>query len=62
MNTEARMTDKKRIHPTAAFTLTVAMIAWIDQEAKRRGVSKSQVIREILSSAMDNQGETAVAA
>ena len=46
------MADKKRKHPTAAFTLTVAMLVWIEAEAKRRGVSKSQVMRELLSEAM----------
>ena len=37
--------------PTASFTLTVSLIAWIEAESKRRGVKKSVVVREILESA-----------
>jgi hypothetical protein len=37
--------------PTASFTLTVSLIAWISQESARRGVPKSVVVREILESA-----------
>lgn len=45
--------------PTASFSLTVSLISWIADEAKRRGVSKSVVVREILDSA---RAESAVAA
>lgn len=41
----------RRTFPTAAFTLTVSLIAWIEQEAARRGVSKSVVVREVLDRA-----------
>lgn len=51
------MAEKKRIHPTAAFTLTVSMIAWIEAESVRRGVSKSQIVRELLAAAMDDSGD-----
>lgn len=34
--------------PTASFSLTVSLIAWIEKEAKRRGVAKSVLVREIL--------------
>lgn len=53
------MTVDGRIHrrtfPTAAFTLTVELIAWLDAESKRRGVSKSVIVRELLEAAMTEQ-------
>lgn len=51
----------RRTFPTAAFTLTVSLIAWISQEAERRGVSKSVVVREILEAARTETEEAAVA-
>jgi hypothetical protein len=41
--------------PTASFTLTSYLIAWIAAEADRRGVSKSVLVREILTAAMEEQ-------
>ena len=45
----------RRTFPTAAFTLTVELIAWLDTEAKRRGVSKSVIVRELLDAARIEQ-------
>lgn len=44
--------------PTASFSLTVSLIAWIAAEAERRGVAKSVVVREVLEAAREEQ-ETA---
>jgi predicted DNA-binding protein len=41
--------------PTASFSLTVELIAWIDAEAKRRGVSKSEIVRELITDAKTRQ-------
>ena len=52
------MTDgrvHRRTFPTAAFTLTVELIAWLDAEAKRRNVSKSVIVRELLDAARIEQ-------
>lgn len=54
MNNESQQEDGRivrRTLPTAAFTLTVQIISWIEEESKRRGVSKSVLVREILDSA-----------
>jgi hypothetical protein len=54
MNNESPQDDGRivrRTLPTAAFTLTVQIISWIEEESKRRGVSKSVLVREILDSA-----------
>lgn len=37
--------------PTASFSLTVAQIQWIADEAERRGIKKSALVREILDEA-----------
>lgn len=47
--------------PTASFTLTASLIAWIDAEAKRRGVKKSVLVREILERARGGETEQAAA-
>ena len=49
----------RRSFPTAAFTLTTQLIAWLDAEAARRGVSKSVIVRELLETAMNEQKEAA---
>jgi hypothetical protein len=41
--------------PTASFSLTTFLIAWIAEESERRGVSKSVLVREILTAAMEEQ-------
>lgn len=45
--------------PTASFTLTSYLIAWIAAEADRRGISKSVLVREILNAAMEEQKDEA---
>ena len=45
----------RRTFPTAAFTLTVSLIAWIEQESKRRNISKSELVRELLTNAMTEE-------
>ena len=45
----------RRTFPTAAFTLTTQLIAWLETESKRRGVSKSVLVREILEAAMEER-------
>ena len=45
--------------PTASFTLTASLIAWIETESKRRGVKKSVLVREILDAARSENGEQA---
>jgi len=42
-------------YPTASFSLTVELIAWIEAEAKRRGISKSQIVRGVLLDAKEAQ-------
>ena len=51
----------RRTFPTAAFTLTVELIAWLEAEATRRAVSKSVLVREILESAKSEQEGQAAA-
>ena len=46
-------------YPTASFSLTVSLIAWIEAEAKRRGVSKSEVVRDELLNAIAEQEQAA---
>lgn len=41
--------------PTASFSLTVPQIRWIEQEAARRGIKKSVLVREILEAARKEQ-------
>lgn len=49
----------RRTFPTASFTLTVTLIAWIEQEAKRRNVKKSTIVREALEAASSKRQEAA---
>ena len=42
-------------YPTASFSLTPELIAWIEAEAKRRNCSKSVLVREVLSDAKEAQ-------
>lgn len=37
---------------TAAYVLTLRQIIWIEEEAKRRGKNKSELIRDLLDGAM----------
>lgn len=45
--------------PTASFSLTVPQIRWIAEEAQRRKVSKSEVVRDALTDAMQDEAEAA---
>lgn len=40
---------------TAAFSLTVSLVIWIEQEAARRGIKKAAFVREILEAARKEQ-------
>lgn len=54
MHTGVGMDDERITRvtlPTASFSLTPSLIAWIAEEAKRRSVKKSVLVREILSAA-----------
>lgn len=42
----------RRTFPTAAFTLTVKLLAWIEAAAAARQISKSEFVREVLEEAM----------
>jgi hypothetical protein len=58
------MTDKETspyddLTRTAAFVLVFRQMLWIEQEAKRRGISKSELVREILDAAMAQQDKAA---
>ena len=46
-------------YPTASFSLTVELIAWIESESKRRGCSKSVLVREVLNEAKEVQEKQA---
>lgn len=51
MNKENPVDDGRvvrRTLPTASFSLTVPLVLWIEEESKRRGIQKSQLVREIL--------------
>lgn len=48
--------------PTASFSLTVSLIAWIAKEAERRGVPKSVLVREVLEAARAQAEQEAKAA
>jgi predicted DNA-binding protein len=41
--------------PTASFTLTQQQIEWIESEAKRLGVKKSVLVRQIIEAAMQER-------
>lgn len=43
--------DLNSIATNASFVINAGLAVWIDQEAKRRGVSKSVLVREILEAA-----------
>lgn len=45
--------------PTASFSITVTHIAWIARRAKTLGISKSQLVRDLLDRAMEREGEKA---
>jgi hypothetical protein len=45
----------RRTWPTASFSLTVEQIAWIEAEAKRRGISKSVLIRTLIAEAQERE-------
>lgn len=40
---------------TAAFSLTVSLVVWIEEQARKRGMSKAAFVREILESARAEQ-------
>lgn len=46
-----RETVTRETLPTGSFTLTNSLIAWIAAEAKRRGIKKSHLVKEILEAA-----------
>ena len=58
-STTARETVTRETLPTASFSLTVSLIAWIASEAKRRGINKSELVRDILDRARSEQREVA---
>ena len=37
---------------TAAFVVSIRHVAWIRDEAKRRGLNKSELVRELLDEAI----------
>jgi predicted DNA-binding protein len=41
--------------PTASFSLTREQIEWIESEAKRLGVKKSVLVRQIIEAAMQER-------
>jgi len=49
----------RRTWPTASFSFTVEQLAWIEAEAKRRNVSKSEVMRTLVNDAKDKQEKQA---
>jgi hypothetical protein len=56
------MTDGKvirRTWPTASFSFKVEQLAWIEAEAKRRNVSKSEVMRTLVMDAIAVQEQAA---
>lgn len=57
--TLVRETVTRETLPTASFTLTVSLIVWIAEEAKRRGVTKSELVRRVLDGARTEQREAA---
>lgn len=54
-----RETVTRETLPTASFSLTVSLIAWIAEEAKRRGISKSELVRQVLDEARSDQEQEA---
>ena len=50
-----RVTTQRTTLPTASFSLRVIDIAWVEAEATRRGISKSQVVRELIEDARTGQ-------
>lgn len=50
-----RVTTRRTTLPTASFSLRVIDIAWVEAEAARRGISKSQVVRELIEDARTGQ-------
>jgi hypothetical protein len=46
---------------TAAFSLTVSLVQWIEEQAAKRGISKAAFVREILDAARSEQRETVAA-
>jgi hypothetical protein len=56
------MTDGKvirRTWPTASFSFRAEHIEWIEAEAKRRGISKSELMRELVTDAIAVQEQAA---
>jgi len=49
----------RRTWPTASFSFTVEQLAWIEAEAKRRNVSKSEVMRTLVNDAKAAQEKEA---
>jgi len=48
---ERVMVVQRLTRPTASFSLTVSLIAWIEAEARKRDVSKSELVRQIIDGA-----------
>lgn len=48
--------------PTASFSLSQEQIDWIEAEAKRLGIKKSVLVRQILDDAMSNRSNEGQAA
>lgn len=46
--------------PYVAFRASEAGLAWIDEQAESRGVSRSEMIRLMLAYAKDNMGQPVV--
>ena len=41
----------RRTWPTASFSFKVEHLTWIEQEAKRRAITKSEVMRNLVDTA-----------
>ena len=50
-----RVTSQRTTLPTASFSLRVVDIAWLESEHKRRGISKSELVRDLIEAARTAQ-------
>lgn len=46
------------LRTTASFVITVPHLRWIKSEAKRRDVSASEIVRDLIAAAMATESDT----
>jgi len=62
MEAPTKTTPLDRMTTTASFVVEIRHVAWIRDEAKRRGVNKSELVRDLIDRAIADDQPTERAA